>query len=83
VQRVIDHWIIGKEGIGTPILRWVSPKEVAVEGIWGIPDIYPDAPMAVDPLWFFSLATLLGRTLTVRLPKNMLWQHQSVDHPVS
>lgn len=83
VQRVIDHWSIGKEGIGTPILRWVSPKEVAVEGVWGIPEIYPDAPMAVDPLWFFSLATLLGRTLTVRLPKTILWHHQSTDHPVS
>lgn len=75
IDRFIQYWQVMKRGLGTPSLRWISPKEVQVEELWGMNQWFPDAPQSVDPAWFISLATLLGRTLTVRVPRTIDFVH--------
>ena len=74
IDQFIQRQMVMKRGLGSPMLRWLSPKEIQVEGIWGL-DLFPNVKPSVAPAWFVSLATLLGRTLTVRLPHSIAFTH--------
>lgn len=74
IDQFIQRQIVMKRGVGSPMLRWLNPKTIQVDGVWGL-DLFPEVEPIIDPAWFAAVATLMGRTLSVRIPVGMKFTH--------